>query len=61
MTLEQHDHDESVDIMPVGDYTNSIGSAGPVQSNMSIMNRPAIGLMPNYPKKQGKMFHIELG
>jgi len=30
-------------------------------STNSILNRPAVGLMPNYPKKQGKMFHIELG
>lgn len=27
----------------------------------SVNNKPNIGLMPNFPKKQGKMFHLELG
>ena len=45
---------------PMGELNNS-QLQGVNASLNSIMNRPAIGLMPNYPKKMGKMFHLELG
>ena len=46
---------------PIGGELNNSQLAGVNASMNSIMNRPAIGLLPNYPKKMGKMFHIELG
>jgi len=31
------------------------------QSVNSVTSKPNVGLMPNFPKKQGKMFRVELG
>ena len=27
----------------------------------NVNNKPNVGLMPNFPKKQGKMFRVALG
>lgn len=30
-------------------------------ASSNVNNKPNVGLMPNFPKKQGKMFRVALG
>lgn len=32
-----------------------------VLSKKDVLEKPVIGLMPNYPKKNGKMYSLDLG
>ena len=42
-------------------YENSQLGINLEGSVTSINNKPNVGMMPNYPKKQGKMFAVALG
>ena len=43
------------------DFVMSQMIPGNNNSMSSVLNKPCVGLMPNYPKKQGKMFAMDLG